>query len=113
MTCRLCATRPIPNTYASPRKCAFYGDRFTPENWNCETMNELRKRCRSALTSTNEDRLLTVDASADGESLWIVLMTYKNRGCVESAGYGTESGWYELDLCVAELALARLRKGGE
>jgi hypothetical protein len=112
MTCKLCAERPVPDNYGSERKCAFDEQgMFTPENWMCETMNELRRRVRIASGSINDDVLLIIDASSEGVSAWIALVIYKRRGRVESATLLSDGRSRSLTLEDAENALKKLTDG--
>ena len=41
-SCPRCIGAGQPHYFASARRCAFAGDVFSPDNWNCETVNTLR-----------------------------------------------------------------------
>lgn len=97
MACKLCFERPVPKHYGSPRECAFDAEgKFTPDNWNCETINDL---CGFGTEQYGDDECMDYvycgrEAFPDGDEEreeyvnnggWIVMTRYKNRGCCSSA----------------------------
>jgi len=91
VTCALCDALPVPLNYASPRKCAFDSSgAFTRDNWNCETMNELRRTCELEDRNTDENSVYVIrqlggEDSENEENGHIVLTAYKRRGSVGGA----------------------------
>jgi hypothetical protein len=87
------------------RKCAFTtSGRFTPANWQCETMNALR----DAVALTRRDDLhnasigiVPVPEGADWRG-YVVLAWYKNRGTVGQALLVNDDVSCRLTLKVAE-----------
>lgn len=95
--CRRCSADPQPSNFASPRSCAFTTDgAFTPDNWNCVTLNLLADDEDRGVNLGGDDesgRVVPVartwidqygdrEFSTDG---WLVLTRYKHRGCCSSA----------------------------
>lgn len=84
MTCKLCQLRPVPENYGSPRRCAFgeFGE-FIADNWNCETMNELRG---AYIWKHRDDQVkgsicvLPVGEISGTSMGYLVLTYYKDRG---------------------------------
>ena len=73
-----------------PVKCAFMRGKFSPKNWNCETMDELRDMC------DYEDRddmraacigVIRIPETDDQkiQAGYIVMSWYKNRGKTSQA----------------------------
>jgi len=84
MTCKLCQERGKTWDGADPQ-CAFESDVFSPDNWNCATMNTLRDIAESLGTTMHRDlddaSIGYVPLGDDGEYSGYVVMTwYKNRG---------------------------------
>lgn len=64
-------------------RCAFLSGAFKSDNWNCATMNRLRRIAeQGAARAWTEDQTCAV-LPLDGS--FIVLGWYKSRGCTESA----------------------------
>lgn len=95
MACSRCIADPQPEGFGSPRQCAFddAGD-FTPENWNCETINVLLgdkptevhgddERCEVTPTWMDDED----DAGHHTYGGWIVTTRYKRRGRTDSMIY--------------------------
>lgn len=81
--CRRCLERG-QDWDGDPPRCAFDKDgNFTADNWNCATMNELRK--------TAEDRGCVVSSEGQNAALlpwdgrFIALSWYKRRGATDAA----------------------------
>jgi len=89
MTCKMCLERGKTWNGTDP-KCAFPdGGKFSPENWNCATVNAIRDLCRQAEEDSPsvycDDQwycaIKTNGIDFEGEShltLWI--SWYKHRG---------------------------------
>lgn len=115
--CKRCIAAGQPTNFASPRKCAFNTGAFSPDNWNCETMNALRPQyddkqigCGAPCSTTlwNEDQNACLVST--GEGTYILLSWYKNRGRTEGAWsfYGESAP----ELLTLELAEALLSGSG-
>lgn len=88
MNCVYCACEPVPESFASPRDCAFKDGIFKGENWNCVTMNRLRDLCENSAHWSEDESIGII--SNDGR--FIVLSWYKRRGRTQNAvvcSYGT------------------------
>lgn len=88
MPCSRCVADPQPKDFGSPRRCAFdESGNFTPDNWNCVTLNlllpdTLEVGYRRGIIY-GEDETLTYTYIGYGG--WIILTRYKQRGKVSSA----------------------------
>lgn len=84
MACKRCEADPQPSDCGSPRRCAFdEAGLFTPENWNCATLNLLADE-RGRETEHGDDESIQVCYGAYSGG-WIVLSRYKRRGRCSSA----------------------------
>lgn len=69
-----------------PVQCAFEKGVFDHDNWNCETMNELRERCdyerRDDMSAASFGVIHIPDVEAGGkiQQGYIVMTWYKQRG---------------------------------
>lgn len=80
-------------------RCGFPdGGVFSPDNWNCATLNRLRELDRDGAAYTEDQWILTIPH--DGE--FIVLGGYKRGGSVEFAGNLNEREMEDLTLERAE-----------
>lgn len=83
MPCKLCRERGKPWHGDDPR-CAFETGVFSPENWNCATMNALRERARELGTTFRDDNAAgsigCVPVETDDFNGYVVLVWYKDRG---------------------------------
>ncbi len=93
-----------------PPKCAFEADEFTGENWNCETLNALRRLCshdddqrHPACTSVGNCDQWCGTIPAEGS--FVVLSWCKNRGHTEAAIFVDEGAVHALTLEEAESVL--------
>ena len=108
MTCKMCVERGTTWEGSDP-KCAFEGNEFSGENWNCATMNALRDICEEKGSVVwTEDQNACVLAVPDACE-HVVLSWYKSRGRTESAfilhsSFKTPT---PLTLEIAEKILAR------
>ena len=90
MACPRCAADPQPEGFGSPRQCAFdEAGHFTPENWNCETINVLLGDTPHTVHGLDEQCEITPTYLDDGELYggFIVTTRYKRRGCTSSVIY--------------------------
>jgi hypothetical protein len=84
MACRRCKEDLQPPLFASPRRCAFLDDgSFTPDNWNCATVEALL-RIDAVPTLEGCDESLDVVSGRDYGG-FLVLTRYKHRGKTSSA----------------------------
>lgn len=83
--CPRCAADPKPEHFASERQCAFDAEgHFTPDNWNCVTLNALIGDNPRVIQGGSEQLEVTpVNGTEYGG--WIVTTRYKRRGCTSSA----------------------------
>ena len=81
--CPRCAADVRPTNFGSDRTCAFNADgSFTPDNWNCATLDALMEReCFDERRSDESIQIIW----GDNFGGFIVLTRYKNRGCTSSA----------------------------
>ena len=88
--CPLCAADPQPENFGSPRKCAFTATgEFTPENWNCASIEMLLDHERSEDCCVYGDdesfeHTYVDERPFEGEG-WIITSRYKRRGRTSSA----------------------------
>lgn len=96
-------------SYMEPIKCAFETKRFKADNWNCQTINELREISeKENLYVWNNDNSLWITTISNGN--FIFLLGYKQRGNVEKA-FIIEKGMIKpLTLKVAEKAIKEGRE---
>lgn len=115
MTCNLCKKRGKTWNGDDP-KCAFVDGVFNSDNWNCATMEELRKIAEEIETTQRDDNsagsigYLPVDnefASDDFNTFggYVVMMWYKNRGKTGNAVFMTDGSTEPLSIKHAELAI--------
>ncbi|EMT54781.1 hypothetical protein I532_04215 [Brevibacillus borstelensis AK1] len=82
MPCKLCVERGKPWSGDDPR-CAFERETFSPDNWNCATMNALRN-IAEAQGHTHRDDMGPCSIGFvpfEGDDAGYIVMTwYKNRG---------------------------------
>lgn len=99
-TCPFCKVR-VKNWNGSDPKCAFPGGIFTPENWNCATMNELRNLAEvSSIHYDGDQRCAVLNDREDGG--FLILSWYKSRGC-------TDGAWVIRESSVSALTYERAR----
>ncbi|MBR8661188.1 hypothetical protein [Brevibacillus sp. NL20B1] len=83
MSCKLCIERGKTWNGDDPR-CAFETGVFSPDNWNCATMNALREISRQLRTTYRDDMAAAsigyVPFEGDEYSGYIVMTWYKDRG---------------------------------
>lgn len=89
MACARCAADLKPEHFGDPRKCAFDKDgNFTPDNWNCATIDALLGEQPTIVHGDNEQCEVTPTWLDDEEhGGWIITTRYKRRGCTSSAVY--------------------------
>ena len=115
MPCQLCIERGKVWTGDDP-KCAFENGVFSPDNWNCATMNRLREIAEELGTTMRDDNscgsigYVPLDADYapddfDTYSGYIVMMWYKDRGKTGNAVFMTDDETVPLTIRHAELAI--------
>lgn len=83
--CPRCQTRGKTWEGSDPR-CAFPAGVFTPDNWNCATMNALRDLSDALDRSWRDDNAaasmgyVPIGDALDGASGYVVMSWYKSRG---------------------------------
>jgi hypothetical protein len=115
MTCKMCEERGKTWEGSNP-KCAFKNGIFTTDNWNCATMNELRRISRELDTYQRDDmscgsigyvRMDNNHAPDDFDTYggYIVMTWYKDRGRTGNAVFMTDEEMEPLTIKHAELAI--------
>jgi|3_EtaG_2_1085321.scaffolds.fasta_scaffold03033_6 hypothetical protein len=100
--CKYCDLRGKTWNGSDP-KCGFpLGDTFTPENWNCATLNLLRGLShKNGVKTYGEDNgsisvlALPISWNFD-ERGYLVMNWYKDRGCTDKAKIINEDEEFEL-----------------
>lgn len=116
MTCRRCeAAGPLGPNYLHTRECAFKSEVFSNDNWNCETMIELRNYAENAevVRYSSDQNLATIPL---GEGRFMLIGWYKRRGRTEYGVIFDESETGSLCRDEAEaflLLIARLQNGSD
>jgi hypothetical protein len=120
MACHRCEADPQPSNFGSPRRCAFNADgTFTPENWNCATIDALLiggalERYGSGEHGGDDETMQVVYSGGGYGSGWIVLTRYKRRGCTSSAVHvGDFWPAKPLTLAITEAFIAGTYDGGD
>ena len=78
--CPRCQQR-VKDWQGSDPKCAFSDGVFSPDNWNCATMNVLRDMATNVVYSEDSNAAIL----SIGEGRFILLSWYKRRGCTALA----------------------------
>lgn len=108
LRCHECSKRdPADFVNIDDHKCAFPLGVFTSDNWDCETMNKLRKLGGDPIW--NDDQWSSTTPH-DGE--FIILGGYKRRLSVEYAGNLDQYKMEKLTLKRANTVIAHLEKTG-
>lgn len=105
--CPRCAADPQPANFGNPRRCAFLEDgSFTPENWNCATLDALLDIMATSFDHDGDDEsfqgILCDPNEARG---WILMARYKHRGCTSSAIHFGDSVAEPLTFALVEATL--------
>lgn len=98
--CYRCRTTP-QNWSGDGRKCAFMDGVFSPENWNCATVNGLRDMAKESVY--NDDQNAALVSLING--IYMVLSWYKSRGATEGIWLFREGGLHPINLIEAESIL--------
>lgn len=89
--CPRCAADPKPEGFGDERNCAFdAAGNFTPDNWNCATIDALLGEHPSIVHGSDEQCEITptwLDDGSEDHGGWIITTRYKRRGCTSSAIY--------------------------
>lgn len=86
MSCPRCQADPHPAPFESPRRCAFTeAGEFSPDNWNCATIDALLFQASHEIDGTDESMQITYANGSQDYGGFIVLTRYKHRGCTSSA----------------------------
>ena len=97
-------------------QCAFRTGKFSPDNWNCRTMNVLRELAEPTVKrddlTTGSIGLVKIDEVLGFEERrgYLVMTWYKNRGSTDSARILRFSHEYDLSLLHVEAIVAILRE---
>ena len=85
MACSRCTADPQPEDFGSPRQCAFDAEgKFTPDNWNCATLNLLIDKAQNTIHGFDEQFEVT-PVNGDDYGGWVITSRYKSRGKTSSA----------------------------
>lgn len=115
MACSRCLHDPYPESYDSPRKCAFDAEGwFTDDNWYCATLSAIAKGSDDRFERTFygfDESIQVIPVPFDDDLSitdgFIVLTQYKSRGRV-SSGAWMGNFWpirpLTLELCERVLA---------
>ena len=94
VSCFRCLADPQPPDFGSPRRCAFDGaGQFTPDNWNCATVEALYQHGDRRIERLyGNDESLDVFAAMDPDDApctrgWWIVTRYKSRGRTSSCVY--------------------------
>jgi hypothetical protein len=115
MACKMCEQRGKTWEGSDP-KCAFENEVFSNTNWNCATMNELRRISKELNTYQRDDwscgsigyvPMDSENAPDDFDTLggYIVVTWYKDRGRTGNAIFITDEETIPLTIKHAELAI--------
>lgn len=106
--CKLCNNREKFWNGSNPQ-CGFNESIFSEENWNCATLNQLRKIANELDTVQYMDdcSLATIPVKDNG---WIILSWYKNRGRTSKAIFMIDDTLNPLPLEIAEKAIKQYGK---
>jgi len=86
-----------------PPRCAFVNGQFIPDNWNCATMNALRRLVeQDTVTNDQHCAVLPLPGEFEPEGDFIVLGWYKSRGSTEYAAVLFEEEMLPLTLKIAD-----------
>lgn len=102
--CRACREREWEFKGDKP-KCAFLTGKFSSENWNCATMNELRDLAEDHGYRDRKDDC-SIGVLYLFECEHIVMTWYKERGCTSDAMVVSDGERRELLLKDAERCIA-------
>ena len=88
--CPRCTADPRPENFGNDRKCAFDAEgNFTPDNWNCATIEALippHFDGEGVVFGDDESFEYTyLPEIGEGDTGWIITSRYKRRGCTSSA----------------------------
>ncbi len=102
MDCQRCVRRQKSEDAIEKSVCGFPDGQFSTENWNCETLNAIRRTVWSSPLSqvTCSDEQYCAVLPLQGR--FFILSWYKNRGRTEGAWYLKESTMLPLSLEQAE-----------
>lgn len=85
--CKRCKERGVPKSFGSPVGCAFLTPEFSPDNWQCATMNALRDLAEAGEEYLYSYRyndsscgVVPFDDREYGFGHFLVMTWYKNRG---------------------------------
>jgi hypothetical protein len=121
MPCRLCVERGKTWSGDDPI-CAFETGVFSPDNWNCATLNRLREIAEELGTTMRDDNscgsigYVPMDADYTPNDFgtyggYIVMMWYKNRGRTGNAIFMTDEETVPLTIKHADLAIETYENG--
>jgi hypothetical protein len=106
--CPRCAADPQPKDFGNPRRCAFKADgTFTPDNWNCATIDALLNIIPTSFEQEGSDESMQgILCEPEDTRGWLLFARYKHRGCTSSAMHFGDSVAEPLTLALAEDTLA-------
>lgn len=109
--CPRCEADPKPEGFGDRRQCAFDAEgHFTPENWNCATIDAILGDEPTVVRGDDEQCEVTPTYCDDGEHEYggfLITTRHKRRGCTSSAIYvGDFHPPQPLTLALAERVIA-------
>jgi hypothetical protein len=108
MKCQACKER-VKDWNGSDSECAFKSTIFSSDNWNCATMNALRRIVEDAGICNEDQYAVLLPVFECGE--FLVLSWYKHRGATEGAFILYEDKVSALTIEEAEAILVQYRSG--
>jgi hypothetical protein len=107
MACKECVKRGKTWNGSDP-VCGFENNKFSSDNWNCASMNQLRDLA-DASKVYNDDQYCTIIPIPESCD-FIVLYWYKSRGRTENAIVITDCGTEPLTINIVEDVLKAYKK---
>lgn len=107
--CRRCRERGKDWSGGDP-ECGFTSGVFSPDNWNCATLNALRDLAEQTRCYGDDHSAGLIFAGDVSD--YLLLRWYKNRGATAEAYYWGDNGLEPLTLAKAEAVLADAERWG-
>lgn len=107
MACDRCLADPQPKHFGNPRRCAFTPEGvFTPDNWNCATIQALLELARTVNHEGNDESMQMLYVDPKETRGWLVITRYKYRGKTSAAVVVGDQDPVVLTLSVAEAIIS-------
>lgn len=108
MSCKMCEKRGKTWNGDDP-KCGFVDGVFTPDNWNCATLNALWEKAEDKGNRERRDdssfAFVSVPELKETEAGFIALSKYKERGCTSLAVFFSDNVQLPVTIEMAEAAV--------